>query len=254
MNLSTRTTRTKAPMDPLRKTALIAGVLYIATFVFSIPAAFGFYDSILHNHQFVLGAGSVQGVFWGGLFEVITGLAGIGTAVVLYPVAKRYSRNGAMGFLASRILEASIIVVGVVSLLSVVTLRQDLAGTDAPGLVTVARSLVAVKNWTFLLGPGFLSAVNAFCLGTVMYRSRLVPRIIPTIGLIGAPLLLASSIGTLFGLHDQVSATASLMALPIAAWEFSLGMWMMVKGFKSVPAAEDTRTENRTPAYSGAAA
>ncbi|MBK5288219.1 MAG: DUF4386 domain-containing protein, partial [Acidimicrobiia bacterium] len=171
---------------------------------------------------------------------------------VLYPVAKRYSRNGAMGFLASRILEASIITVGVLSLLSVVTLRQDLAGTHATGLVTVARSLVAVKDWTFLLGPGFMSAINAICLGTVMYRSRLVPRIIPTLGLIGAPLLLASSIGTLFGLHDQVSATASLMALPVAAWEFSLGMWMIVKGFKTTVPTEEPPVVIRTPEYSGA--
>jgi Domain of unknown function (DUF4386) len=253
MNMHPHTKRT--PMDPMRRTAFVAGVLYLATFVFSIPAAFGFYDSVLHNHRFVLGAGGgVGGVLWGGLFEVITGLAGIGTAVVLYPVAKRYSRNGALGFFASRTLEASIIFVGVLSLLSVVTLRQDLAGSHPTGLVTVARSLVAVKDWSFLLGPGFLSAVNAICLGTVMYRSRLVPRIIPTIGLIGAPLLLASSVGTLFGLHDQVSATASLLALPVAAWEFSLGMWMMVKGFRTETSVEDTAVVTRTPEYSGAAA
>ena len=254
MNTHTRTNRTKVPMDPMRKTALVAGLLYIATFVFSIPAAFGFYDSVLHNHQFVLGAGSEQGVLWGGLFEIITGLAGIGTAVVLYPVAKRYSQTGAIGFVASRVLESAIIFMGVVSLLSVVTLRQDLAGTHAPGLVTVAQSLVAVKNWTFLLGPGILPAVNAIFLGTVMYRSRLVPRIIPTLGLIGAPLLFASSIGNLFGLHDQVSSSAALMTLPIAAWELSLGIWMTVKGFKAVPPTEEAPVVSGTPAYSGTAA
>ena len=148
------------------------------------------------------------------------------------------------------------IFVGVLSVLSVVTLRQDFAGTDAPGLVTSAHSLVALKDWTFLLGPGFMSAINALCLGSVMYRSRLVPRIIPTLGLIGAPLLLASSVATLFGLHDQVSPTATLLVIPIFFWELSLGIWMTVKGFNvdAGSGADIAPTETRAPVYSGAAA
>ena len=96
-----------------------------------------------------------------------------------------------------------------------------------------AQALIAIHNWTFLVGPGIMPAVNALCLATVMYRSRLVPRIIPTVGLIGAPLLLASSVATLFGAWDQVSGPAFLLALPIAAWEFSLGIYLTVKGVRS---------------------
>jgi hypothetical protein len=240
----------KASIDPMRKTALAAGLLYIATFVFSIPAL-GFYDDVLNNPDFVLGAGSEGSVQWGALFEIVTALAGIGTAVVLYPVVKRTSVKAAVGFAASRVLEASMIFVGVVSVLSIVTLRQNFAGGDASALVTASESLVAVKDWTFLLGPGIMAVVNALCLAPVMYRSGLVPRIIPALGLVGAPILLASSVATLFGLHDQVSTTAMIAVLPIAIWEFSLGTWMTFKGFRSPEAHEAPAV--RGPAYSSAA-
>ena len=173
------------------------------------------------------------------LIEVITGLTGIGTAVVLYRVAKPFSSNSALGFLASRILEASMIFVGVVSVLSVFTLRQDFAGGDNAAVTAAAEALIAIKKWSFLLGPGLMPAVNALCLGSVMYRSRLVPRIIPTIGPVGAPILLASFAATLFGVYDQVSGPALLGALPIAVWEFSLGMWLTVKGFNTLRATDE---------------
>ena len=226
-------------MSPTRKVALAAGLFYLATFAFSIPAL-GFYDSVLNNQDFVLGAGDDGGVLWGALFEVITALTGIGTAVVLYPVIRRYGQTGAIGFVASRTLEAAMIFVGVISVLGVYTLRQDLAGTDAVGLTTTADALVAVKDWSFLLGPGLMAVINALCLATVLYRSRLVPRIIPTIGLVGAPILLASFMATLFGAYDQVSGAALLCALPIAAWEFSLGVWLTVKGFRSPGVGDET--------------
>lgn len=249
----TTDSRTHQPMDRMRKTALVAGLLYLATFVFSIPAL-ALYDGVVNDRSFVLGSGSDQGVLWGGLIELITGLAGIGTAVVLYPVVKRYSSSRAQGFVASRVLEASMIFVGVVSVLSIFTLRQDLAGagTDAATLSTTAHALVAIKDWTFLVGPGLLPAVNALCLATVLYRSRLVPRIIPTIGLIGIPLLVASFLGTLFGGFDQVSSTALVLALPIAAWELSLGVWLTVKGFKRSPSSPESVAVDPAAVYSPA--
>lgn len=243
-------------MDPMRKTALAAGLLYIATFVFSIPAL-ALYHGVLKDPAFVLGAGSDQGVLWGGLIEIITALAGIGTAVVLYPVVKRYSATRAQGFIASRSIEAAMIMVGVLAVLSVFTLRHDLAGgtgADAASASAVAHGLVAIKNWSFLIGPGLMPAINALCLATVMHRSRLVPRIIPTLGLIGAPLLVVSSTATLFGAWDQVSAAAFLFALPIAAWEFSLGVWMTVKGFRTpTTASGETTVPDAAPAFSTAA-
>jgi hypothetical protein len=239
--MATTPTTTHGSVDPMRKTALAAGLLYLATFVFSIPAL-GIYDNVVNNPDFVLGAGSDDGVLWGALIEVITALAGIGTAVVLYSVVKRYGRAGALGFVASRVLEASMIFVGVVAVLSVFTLRQDVAGADATGAVAGARALVAIKDWTFLLGPGLMAVVNALCLATVLYRSRLVPRIIPTIGLVGAPILLGSFVATLFGVYDQVSTPALFAALPIAVWEFSLGVWLTVKGFTDSTSTDRSRS------------
>jgi hypothetical protein len=247
------TTTARAPMTPVRKAALAAGLLYLATFAFSIPAL-GFYDGVLNDPGFVTGAGSDGGVLWGAMFEVITALTGIGTAVALYPIIRRHGPANAVGFIASRTLEAATIFVGIISVLAVYTLRQDLSGTDAVGLTTTADALIAIKDWTFLLGPGLMPAVNALCLATVLRRSRLVPRIIPTIGLIGAPLLLASSTATLFGAFEQVSTPALFLALPIAAWEFSVGVWLTVKGVKTADAA-DERIDSSVPAtYAHAAA
>jgi hypothetical protein len=223
--------RTRAPMSSARKATLVAGILYIVTFVFSMPAL-GLYDKILNHRSFVLGAGDVSPVQWGALGEVITALAGIGTAVFLYRILAEHGHAGAVGFVASRTLEAAMIFVGVLSLLAVVTLRQDAtAATDSAALLTSGRALVAVHDWTFLLGPGLMPAVNALCFATILYRSRLVPRIIPTIGLVGAPILAASFVAMLFGAYEQVSPVAGLTAFPIAAWELTIGVWMIVKGF-----------------------
>ena len=242
-------TRTDKPsMDPTRKAALVAGLFYIGTFVFSIPAL-GLYDGVLNDRKFVLGSGSAQGVLWGGLIEILTALTGIGTAVALYSVIKRYGPGRAVGFVASRTLEAAMIFAGVLSVLAVYTLRHDYAaGIDPAALTTSANSLVAVKNWTFLLGPGIMACVNALCFATIMYQSRLVPRWIPTLGLIGVPLLLASSTATLFGAWDQVSSVALAMTLPIATWEFSVGVYMTVKGFRTPPARDDAHVVTTPPA------
>jgi len=224
-------------MDPMRKRAIVAGALYLITFITSIPAL-ALYHGVLNNPRWILGAGSDTGVLWGAFLEVICALAGIGTAVTLFPVVKRHSETAALGFVTARVVEATMIFVGVLSLLSIVTLRHGPAGAsgaDAASLVTTGRSLVALHDWTFLLGPGLMPAVNALCLGYVLYRSGLVPRVIPMLGLIGAPLLLASDTATLFGLFGQLSPAATVAAFPIAAWEFSLGVWLVVKGFRPSP-------------------
>lgn len=228
-------------MDSLRKTALTAGVIYLITFI-SIPTI-ALYGPVRNDPNYIVGPGPDTPVIFGGVLEIIVALACIGTAVVLYPVVKRQNEAVAMGFIGARVLEAAAIFAGVVSILSVVTLRQAGAGPDA--LVT-GQALIALHNWTTLLGQGFLPAVNALLLGSMLYRSRLVPRIIPLVGLIGAPLLVASAAATLFGLKEQVSALSALAALPIALWEFSLGVYLVVKGFKPSPitarmVAADTR-------------
>ena len=141
-----------------------------------------------------------------------------------------------MGFVASRVMEATLIVVGVVSVLTMTTLRQDVEAADPAALLVTGHALSTFYDWTFLLSQSLLPVVNALCLGSVLYRSGLVPRILPLIGLIGAPLLLLSDIAIFFGLLDRVSPVVLLGALPIAVWEFSLGVYLVVKGFRPTAA------------------
>jgi hypothetical protein len=217
-------------MDSLRKTALVAGLLYVLTFV-SIPTL-ALYSSILNDPNYITGAGQDTPVLVGGVLEVIVALAGIGTAVVLFPVVKRQNEAAALGFVATRTLEAATIVAGVVSLLSIVSLRQ--AGVGADGLVT-GQALAAGYMWSGLLGQSLMPVLNALLLGSLLYRSRLVPRVLPTVGFIGAALLLASDAAVLFGLVDRVSGLTAIAVIPIALWEFSLGVYLIVKGFKPSP-------------------
>lgn len=231
-------------MSSLRKTALVAGALYLITFV-SIPTLI-LYGPVL-DPAYIAGPGPDTPVILGGVLEVIVALACIGTAVALYPVLKRQNEGVALGFVGARILEAATIFVGVVIVLSLVTLRQTGAGEDA---AVTGQLLVALREWTTLLGQGFLPAVNALLLGSLMYQSRLVPRALPLLGFIGAPLLVASDIGVLFGFWESVSLLPGVAALTLALWEFSLGVWLIVKGFKPSPitaalAAPGTQTVYR---------
>jgi len=233
-----RTTPTKrVPMSAMRKTAMAGGVLYLVTFITSIPAL-ALKDAARNNLDFMLGSGSATAVTWGAVLDVVLALAGVGAALALYPVTKRSSQVSGLGYVTSRLLEAAMIFVGCLTLFTMVTLRHDMAGatgTEAASLVTTGKSLIALHNWTFLLGPGLMAGVNGLFLGSVMYRSRLVPRLIPLMGLIGAPLLIASSFATMFGLWDQTSTIASVLTIPVFFWELSLGLWLTFKGFQPSP-------------------
>jgi hypothetical protein len=223
------------PMSSTRKTALVAGIFYLITFI-SIPTL-ALYGPIKNHHDWILGSGGHTAVLVGGFLEVIVALAGIGTAVTLYPVVKRQNESLALGFAAARVLEAGMIFTGVVSLLSLVTLRQDLGGAAGAhaALVTTGASHVAVYNWTFLLSQSLMPGFNALLLGSLMYRSRLVPRIIPVVGLIGAPFLIAAVFAALLGGSVPPPSWTGLAAVPVAAWELSLGVWLVVKGFRPSP-------------------
>ena len=231
MTVFDRTTAMKrAPMTSLRKTALAAGALYLLTFA-SIPIL-SLYNQVLTDPNYIRGPGPDTPILIGGVLDVIVALAGIGTAVALYPVVKRQNQGLALGFVGARVLEAAGILAGVASLLSVVTLHRSGAGAAAMG---AGQSLVAQYGWSFLLSGSLMPALNAVLLGSLLYRSHLVPRALPLIGLIGAPLLLACDFAVLFGLWDRVSVPSVIAALPIAVWEFSLGVYLIVKGFKPSP-------------------
>ena len=222
----------RRPIDSMRQTALVAGVLYVITFVSSIAGAF-LLDPVLNNPQYIISAGSDTQVLLGALFDLVNAFACIDTAVALFSVVKRQHEGLALGFVTSRVVEAVIVVVGVLVVLAVVTLRQPAAtGAEAATLVTVQRALLAVRGWVVLLGIPVMAGINALLLGTLLYRSRLVPRVIPELGLIGAPLMISSAIGTMFGVNELVSVWSGLGAAPIFVWELSLGLWLVIKGFR----------------------
>jgi hypothetical protein len=218
----------------MRRTARIAGVLYLLTFV-SIPTLALYKPVKDHVGTFILGAGNDTGVLWGALSEVIVGLAGIGTAVVLYPVAKRVSQTAALGFVTARVVETCLLFVGVASMLTILTLRTDVAGTtgtDPASLVTTGHSLLAGYTWTFLLSQSLMPVFCDLLIGYVLYRSALVPRFLPIIAFIGAPLLLISDIAIFFGVYTNLSPIALFAGLPVAVFELTLGIWLVAKGFK----------------------
>jgi uncharacterized protein DUF4386 len=238
----------RAPGPSAQKTARIAGVLFLITFATSIPALL-LYHSVLHDTGYIVGSGSDARVLIGAFLELLLIIANIGTAVVLFPILRRQSEPLALGYVAARIVESVFIAVGILGLLAIVTLRQDLAGggADQATLDTVGRSLVAIKDWTFVLGPGFVVGLgNGLILGYLMYRSALVPRRMAMLGLIGGPLILASGAAVLFGAIDRGGAAQSIATIPEFLWELSLGVYLTVKGFKpSSPILEARPTSTR---------
>ena len=218
-------------MTSARRTALVAGILYLITFASAIPAVF-LLDPVLNDPNYIVSAGADTQVTLGAFLDLVNAFACIGTAVALFSVVKRQHEGFALGFVTTRMFEAAVIVIGVVCLLAIVTLRQpDATGAEATALTTVGQALVAIRDWTFLLGPSLMPAFNAVLLGWLLYRSGLVPRIIPTVGLIGAPLLFLSTIGTMFGVNEPTSVWTGIATLPIFLWELSAGLWMAIRGF-----------------------
>jgi hypothetical protein len=213
--------------------ARVTGVLFLITYITSIPAAFVLYPPVLDDPRYIVGAGADTSVRLGAFLELILIIANVGTAVVLWPVLKRVNEILALGFVTARVIESAFIAIGILSLLTVVALRQGAAaGADAGSLVTVGESLVTLHDWTFLLGPGFVVGVgNGLILGYLMYRSALVPRAMAVLGLVGGPLIIASGIAVILGLIEQGGLLQTIAVVPEFLWELSLGLWLTVRGF-----------------------
>jgi hypothetical protein len=227
-------------VNSTRRIALAAGVLFLITFITSIPAQLLLYHPLLTDPaKYILGTGGDPAVSLGALLEVMLAVAGVGSAVVLYPIVKRQNGIVALAYVTSRVLESAAIMVGIFSVLSVVTLRQNVAGTtgvDTASLVTAARSLVAVHDAAFLLGPTLLAGVgNGVLLGYLMYRSGLVPRRMALLGLIGGPLVIAATVCVLFGVFKAGSSWQFIATIPEILWELSFGIYLTIKGFKPSP-------------------
>jgi hypothetical protein len=223
-------------MDIDRKRARLAGVLFLLTFVTAIVGAL-LYGAVLNDPHFVLGTGGDTAVITGAACEIGLVIANLGTALALFPVLRRHSESLALGYVVARIMECTLIAVGILSLLTVVTLRQDgpvSGGTDS-ALLVAAQSLVALHGWTFLLGPGFVAGLgNGLLLGYLLYRTGLVPRWMALLGVIGGPLVAVSGLAVMFGVYEQVSPWSALATLPEFVWELALGLYLTFHGFRRV--------------------
>ena len=224
-------------MDPTRRTARIAGWLMIITFVTSIGALI-LYGPVL-KAGYVTGAGADHRVAFGALLEMILIVANIGTATVMFPILKRQNESLAISYVAARLVECGFIAVGIISVLAIVTLRQGAAGTDTGSLITAGKSLVAIHDWTFRLGPGWVVGVgNGLILGYLMFRSGLMPRRVTMLGLIGGPLILLSGTAVMFGAIQAGSKAQAIATIPEFFWELLFGLYLIVKGFKPSPITE----------------
>jgi hypothetical protein len=236
-------------MDTTRKIAIATGVCFFITHVTSVPAAF-LYDPILRRADYVLGPGHDTRVLLGAFLEIICALGIIGTAVALFPVVRRWNEGGALGYVGLRTLESAIIAVGVLPLLAAVTLRQHAAAigaTDTASLAVLGNGLVEMHKWTRLTGPGLVCGVNTTLMAFLLYRSRLVPRFIPILGLIGGPLVFGYNTALLFGASGTIMSWAAIGVIPIFAWEVSLAVRLIAKGF-SVSATTSARARSAAAA------
>jgi hypothetical protein len=248
--------RSASGTDPTRRTAFAGGLLYLITFLASIPAAL-LLQPMVGDPGWIVSSAAAGDVRLAALLDLVNALACIGTAVALFSVLKREHEGLALGFVTTRMFEAAVIAIGVVSILAVVTLQDPTAtGAEATSLIAVGSGLVAVRDWTFVLGPG-MAALNAVMLGTLLFRSRLVPRWMPVLGLIGAALFGTWVAGTVLGVTEAGTPWHSIGVAPIFIWELSIGLWMTFVGFRRTAplvAASIGRQSLQQPAATGGVA
>ena len=211
-----------------QRNARIFGVLFLATF-FTAIAAYALFQPVLDDPAaYIAGGGDDNRIFLGVLLELLLIIANVGTAVVLFPIARRQNEPLALGYVAARIIECVFIAAGVVCVLGIVSLRHD-----SPDAADLAVSLAALKDWTFQLGPNFIVGWgNGLILGYLMYSSGLVPRKMAMLGLVGGPLVILSGTGVIFGWWDIGSTVQGLLTIPEFLWELSLGIYASVRGFR----------------------
>jgi uncharacterized protein DUF4386 len=237
--------------DWTRNYARASGIFYLLTFASSIAAVVWFLKPVLDDPNYIVGAGEDTRVVLGCLLDVVNALTCVGSAVAVFPVLRRQNQAMALGFVTSRVYEAAVVMIGVVSLLAVVGLRRDMGGAtgaETTTLVTIGQALVTGRDYTFLLGPNLAAVINALLFGTLLYTSRLVPRIIPTMGLVAAPLLLAPTIATILGATAHGSIWWAPGGALIFVWELTIGFYMTFKGFRPSPltATPPRSWENRS--------
>ena len=230
----------------MQRLARLTGLLFIITFISSIPPVVYFYADALGDKDFILKGGFDRSLAIGALLELVLIIANIGTALTLYPALKKCSNVLALSYVTARLTECGFIAVGIIALMALNTLRLNAGAADPAMLVVAGRALVAIHDWTFRVGPGIVVGVgNGLILGYLMWKTRLVPRAMSIFGLIGGPTMLVAGVAVLLGYIEAGSTVQSIATIPEFLWELSLGLWLLVKGFdaKSLTDLENSQQE-----------
>lgn len=230
------TARPAAPTHAAhRDTQLLArltGLFFLLTYATSIPPVLTLYVPALSDPAFILGGPRDMGLTWGAILEILLILFNIASAVAIYPVLKRRFPVLSLAFVSARIMESAFIAMGIIAVLALGTLRLHAGDADPAALTVVGQALVAIHDWTFKLGPGVVVGFgNGIILGYMMWKTRLLPRFISILGLIGGPALLAGSAGVMLGYFEFGSTIHGLTVAPEFLWELTLGIWLLVRGF-----------------------
>ena len=223
-------------MNANRDIAILVGVLYILAAVTAIMG-FALYQPILNDPYYIIksSANETQ-VIWGAFNELILAFSVIGISVMMFPIVNKENESIAIGYVCFRLLEAVLIIIGIISLLSIVTLNHDFGKAIAPNAssyLTSGKLMVTIHNWTFLLGPNLALGPSTLMMSYFLYDSKLVPRLISVLGLIGGFLILTCAVLVMFGVFFQVSVWGAILAIPVFVYEMSLAVWLIVKGFNS---------------------
>lgn len=215
-----------------QRLARLTGLFFLVTYVTSIPPVVYFYAAALHDPDFILGQGFVGLLATGALSELVLIFANIATAVTLYPVLRRSHPVLALGFVAARLVESGFIAMGVVSLLALNTLRLETVQAEPAVAIALGQTLVAVHDWTFNLGPGVVVGIgNGLILGVAMWKTRLVPRALSLLGLVGGPCLLVAGGAVVLGVIEAGSTPQIIATIPEFFWELLVGLWLLIRGF-----------------------
>lgn len=223
-------------MKSSKLNARIIGVLYIVATVAAIIGLI-LYNPILNDPDYLVsGAKNENQIILGAIFELILACSAIGTAIMLYPYIRKQNESIARGYVCFRFFETVLIVIGIVSVLSLLTLSQVFVSSDNPSISAYQTSgalLLAVHDWTFILGPNFMLGVNTLMYSYLLYQSKLVPRFISVMGLAGASMIIIAALLEMFGVIQQVSTWGTILAIPIFFFEMILAVWLIVKGFNA---------------------
>ena len=233
-------------MTSNRNTSITSGILFIIATVTAIIGLI-LYDPILNDPYYIIKASSNETrVLWGAFFEIALAFAVIGTSITLFPVLKKYNESMAIGTVCFRLLEATLIIFGILSLLTIVTLNHSFLNENNPNMsayLIAGKLLLAIHNWTFLYGPNLALGPSTLMTGYLLYKSKLIPRSISILGIVGGSLICVCALLVTFGAFNQLSFWGMLLAVPVFIYEMSLAVWLLVKGFNSISTFSDTQNE-----------